>query len=135
MQSMNISVKKKDEVMKMKITKKEHLRILLCRAEKLKQIHTNFIRRLLLEGKVSVEDIPFEIRTSNKSIYITALRCVRDNSEMFGKTLYQLRSDIEKLERSEQIEEFISLYIDYGRERLAVIERCHSQYQMRGRGD
>lgn len=114
----------------MKITEKE---ILLCRALNLNQIHTKFILRLMLEGKVSVEDIPIEIRIVNKSIYITAFRCARNNSEMYAKTLYQLKNDINYMENSEQIEEFMieefmSLYTDY------EIERLDSRYECEDRG-
>lgn len=116
----------------MQITEIERFRILLDRAESLNQIHTNFICELMLKGKVSIEDIPYEIRTSEKSIYITAFRCAGNNLEMSGKTLYLLRNDIEHMERSEQIEEFMSLYMDYEAERLARIERCRSPFPIRG---
>lgn len=113
----------------MEITEIEDL---LCRAININQIHTKFILRLMLEGKVSVEDIPIEIRIVNRSIYLTAFRCARNNSEMYAKTLCQLKNDINYMENSEQIEEFMidefmGLYTDYEKERLDSRYECEDR--------
>lgn len=97
----------------MELTKSEYLGIMLDRAESLTKIHTDFILKLLITGKIFVEDIPAKIRISDKSIYITAFRIARGNSETLNETLRLLGNDIEHMERAEQVEEFMSLFADY----------------------
>lgn len=97
----------------MELTKSEYLGVMLDRGESLNKIHTDFILKLIITGKISIEDIPAKIRISDRSIYLTAFRIARDDSEMLCETLRLLGNDIERMERAEQVEEFMSLFADY----------------------
>lgn len=60
----------------------------------------NFIENMLLLEKINIFDIPFELRTSFSSLYITACRVARSYGiEEYRKIIQLLKEDIKNVDK------------------------------------
>lgn len=96
------------------ITNGEYQKIVTDRLSYQNQLFFEFISKLILQGKITLEEIPQELRIKNCKIYISALRVSRNNCKSLIEILKMMLSDIEKIELKSDKDEIIELFFyDY----------------------
>lgn len=96
------------------ITYGEYQKVVTDRLSYQNQLFVKLISKLILQDKITLEEIPQELRIKNCKIYISALRVSRNNCKSLIETLKIMLSDIEKIELKSDIDEIIELFFyDY----------------------
>lgn len=88
----------------------------------------NFIEKMILLEKVSIFDVPFEIRILSKSMYIYACRVNRNyGRDKYAELLNLLKDDIELVaDNSATKEQLLKLYDDLNNNSIYIEEKNDS---------
>lgn len=93
------------------ITNNEYQDILINRLSFEKQLFVEFVLKLILQGEITLDEVPQNIRIKNRTFYLSALRTSRNSCNSIIKDLKLILCDIEYMAPSDK-EKIITVLSD-----------------------
>lgn len=84
------------------VTNNEYQDILINRLSFEKQLFVKFVLKLILQGKITLDEVPQNIRIKNRTFYLSALRTSKNSCNSIIKDLKLILCDIESMAPSDK---------------------------------
>ncbi|MGN0551646.1 MAG: hypothetical protein ACI4I4_07400 [Acutalibacteraceae bacterium] len=96
--------------MNFNITRSEYQNVLNQRIESQNNAYKELLLELILKGKINIKEIPFLLRTSDRSFYIAALRISRNSCKKLIDDLKLMKLDIQMIENEKIRKDFTDIF-------------------------
>lgn len=92
------------------INNREYQGVLINRLSFQNQLFVEFISKLILKGKITLDEVPQNLRIKHRAIYTSALRISRIDCKTLIKDLKLILSDIECAEVQSDKDKIIDIF-------------------------